>query len=181
MHQGSAVTSMDFHPSHLTVLLGMKALYIYLLFSAVYPMEPNETESTNPNPSPSTQTHKNNRKEKNPCIGICFIMNKFLTRSCFAVGCSSGEISLWELGSREKMVSKPFKVWDVASCSLPFQVVCYIWIVLNIFSIFIVKLLSSKVIVIHRSCTFSYMNFMPSWWCIHSRCFFWCSHKWSKK
>ncbi|KAI6692380.1 hypothetical protein NL676_020090 [Syzygium grande] len=58
MHQGSPVTSMDFHPSHLTVLL---------------------------------------------------------------VGCSSGEISLWELGSREKMVSKPFKVWDVASCSLPFQ------------------------------------------------------------
>lgn len=26
MHQGSAVTSMDFHPSHPTVLLGMKVM-----------------------------------------------------------------------------------------------------------------------------------------------------------
>ncbi|KAL3750066.1 hypothetical protein ACJRO7_011102 [Eucalyptus globulus] len=54
MHQGSTVTSMDFHPSHPTVLL---------------------------------------------------------------VGCTNGEITLWELGSRDKLVSKPFKVWDMASCA----------------------------------------------------------------
>ncbi|KAL3728392.1 hypothetical protein ACJRO7_033043 [Eucalyptus globulus] len=58
MHQGSTVTSMDFHPTHLTVLL---------------------------------------------------------------VGSTSGEIALWELVSREKLVSKPFKVWEGASRSLPFQ------------------------------------------------------------
>lgn len=38
------------------------------------------------------------------------------------VGSSSGEITLWDVGSREKLVSKPFKPWDMASCTLQFQV-----------------------------------------------------------
>jgi WD40 repeat protein len=58
LHQGSSVTSMDFHPSHQTLLL---------------------------------------------------------------VGSNNGEISLWELGLRERLVSKPFKIWDISACSLPFQ------------------------------------------------------------
>ncbi|XWS08546.1 hypothetical protein CRYUN_Cryun40dG0011800 [Craigia yunnanensis] len=58
IHQGSNVTSMDFHPSHHTLL---------------------------------------------------------------TVGCSNGEISLWEVGMRERLVSKPFKIWDMAACSVPFQ------------------------------------------------------------
>ncbi|KAF8015963.1 hypothetical protein BT93_H1495 [Corymbia citriodora subsp. variegata] len=58
VHQGSAITSMDFHPVHLTVLL---------------------------------------------------------------VGCANGEITLWELGSKENRVSKAFRVWDMPSHSLPFQ------------------------------------------------------------
>ncbi|KAJ1417159.1 WD40/YVTN repeat-like-containing domain superfamily [Sesbania bispinosa] len=58
LHQGSSVTSMDFHPSHQTLLL---------------------------------------------------------------VGSNNGEITLWELGLREKLVSKPFKIWDMSTCSLPFQ------------------------------------------------------------
>lgn len=58
LHQGSAVTSMDFHPSHHTLLL---------------------------------------------------------------VGSTSAEITLWEVGLREKLVSKPFKIWDMAACSLQFQ------------------------------------------------------------
>ncbi|GFZ07186.1 TOPLESS-related 2 [Actinidia rufa] len=53
MHQGSAVTSMDFHPSHQTLLL---------------------------------------------------------------VGTGSGEITLWEAGMHEKLVTKPFKIWNMASC-----------------------------------------------------------------
>lgn len=57
-HQGSNVTSMDFSPSHHTLLL---------------------------------------------------------------VGCHTGEISLWELGVREKLVVKPFKIWDISVCSLAFQ------------------------------------------------------------
>ncbi|KAJ8426581.1 hypothetical protein Cgig2_018049 [Carnegiea gigantea] len=58
LHQGSAVTSMDFHPSHHTLLL---------------------------------------------------------------VGSTSAEITLWEVGLREKLVSKPFKIWDMTACSLQFQ------------------------------------------------------------
>lgn len=56
--QGSTVTSMDFHPSHYTLLL---------------------------------------------------------------VGCVNGEITLWEIGMRERLVTKPFKIWDITACSLPFQ------------------------------------------------------------
>ncbi|KAE8660205.1 hypothetical protein F3Y22_tig00116958pilonHSYRG00293 [Hibiscus syriacus] len=58
MHQGSMVTSMDFHPLHHTLLL---------------------------------------------------------------VGCSNGEITLWELGMRERLVSKPFKIWGMSTCSVQFQ------------------------------------------------------------
>ncbi|XP_073041642.1 LOW QUALITY PROTEIN: topless-related protein 3-like [Primulina eburnea] len=58
LHQGSAVTSMDFHPSHNTLLL---------------------------------------------------------------VGCNNGEITLWEAGVRDKLYSKSFKIWDIQSCTLPFQ------------------------------------------------------------
>ncbi|KAA8545214.1 hypothetical protein F0562_019998 [Nyssa sinensis] len=58
LHQGFQVTSMDFHPSHHTLLL---------------------------------------------------------------VGSSNGEITLWEVGMREKLVSKPFKIWDISACTLAFQ------------------------------------------------------------
>ncbi|KAJ6397454.1 hypothetical protein OIU77_018463 [Salix suchowensis] len=58
LHLGSTVMSMDFHPSHHTLLL---------------------------------------------------------------VGSVNGEITLWELISRERLFSKPFKIWDMAACSLQFQ------------------------------------------------------------
>lgn len=58
MHQGSPVTSMDFHPSHQTLLL---------------------------------------------------------------VGCGNGDLTLWEIGLREKLVTKSFKIWDMATCSSAFQ------------------------------------------------------------
>ncbi|EOY11573.1 Uncharacterized protein TCM_026711 [Theobroma cacao] len=58
MHQGSMVTSMDFHPSLHTLLL---------------------------------------------------------------VGSVNGEITLWELGMLDKLVTKPFKIWDMTACSMTFQ------------------------------------------------------------
>ncbi|CDP17223.1 unnamed protein product [Coffea canephora] len=58
MHQGSTVTTMDFHPSHHTLLL---------------------------------------------------------------VGSNNGDITLWEVGMREKLVTKPFKIWEIQACTLPFQ------------------------------------------------------------
>ncbi|KAF8401413.1 hypothetical protein HHK36_012352 [Tetracentron sinense] len=37
------------------------------------------------------------------------------------VGSGNGEITLWEIGLRNRLVSKLFKIWDLADCSLPFQ------------------------------------------------------------
>ncbi|KAB2065464.1 hypothetical protein ES319_A09G090300v1 [Gossypium barbadense] len=37
------------------------------------------------------------------------------------VGTNVGDIALWEVGSRERLVSKNFKVWDLSVCSMPLQ------------------------------------------------------------
>ncbi|XP_024979277.1 topless-related protein 4-like isoform X1 [Cynara cardunculus var. scolymus] len=37
------------------------------------------------------------------------------------VGTSTGEVMIWELGSREKLAHKNFKVWDLGVCSMPLQ------------------------------------------------------------
>ncbi|XP_071733588.1 uncharacterized protein [Rutidosis leptorrhynchoides] len=37
------------------------------------------------------------------------------------VGSSNGEIMIWELGSREKIAHKNFKVWDLGACPMPLQ------------------------------------------------------------
>ncbi|XVF86383.1 hypothetical protein PTKIN_Ptkin18bG0035300 [Pterospermum kingtungense] len=37
------------------------------------------------------------------------------------VGTNVGDIALWEVGSRERLVSKNFKVWDLSACSMPLQ------------------------------------------------------------
>ncbi|CAK8563731.1 unnamed protein product [Lathyrus sativus] len=41
--------------------------------------------------------------------------------SLLAVGCINGDISLWEAGLKEKLISKPFKIKDIAACSVFFQ------------------------------------------------------------
>ncbi|XP_024959233.1 topless-related protein 4-like isoform X3 [Cynara cardunculus var. scolymus] len=37
------------------------------------------------------------------------------------VGSNNGEIMIWELGSKEKLAHKNFKVWDLSVCSMPLQ------------------------------------------------------------
>ncbi|KAJ8773998.1 hypothetical protein K2173_009429 [Erythroxylum novogranatense] len=37
------------------------------------------------------------------------------------VGTNVGDIGLWEVGSRERLVARNFKVWDLSACSMPFQ------------------------------------------------------------
>ncbi|KAI7989379.1 Protein TOPLESS-RELATED PROTEIN 2 [Camellia lanceoleosa] len=37
------------------------------------------------------------------------------------VGTNVGDISIWEVGSRERLAHKPFKVWDLSACSMPLQ------------------------------------------------------------
>ncbi|KAG2729390.1 hypothetical protein I3760_01G247600 [Carya illinoinensis] len=37
------------------------------------------------------------------------------------VGTNVGDIGLWEVGSRERLVLRNFKVWDLSACSVPLQ------------------------------------------------------------
>ncbi|CAN1168178.1 Protein TOPLESS [Linum perenne] len=37
------------------------------------------------------------------------------------VGTNVGDIGLWEVGSRERLVLRNFKVWDLSACSMPLQ------------------------------------------------------------
>lgn len=37
------------------------------------------------------------------------------------VGTNVGDIALWEIGSRERLVLRNFKVWDLSTCSMPLQ------------------------------------------------------------
>ncbi|KAE8806313.1 Topless-related protein 1 [Hordeum vulgare] len=37
------------------------------------------------------------------------------------VGTNVGDIGIWEVGSRERIAHKTFKVWDIGSCTLPLQ------------------------------------------------------------
>ncbi|CAI8610702.1 unnamed protein product [Vicia faba] len=41
--------------------------------------------------------------------------------SLLAVGCINGDMSLWEAGLRERLISKPFKIKDITACSMFFQ------------------------------------------------------------
>ena len=42
---------------------------------------------------------------------------------CKTVGTNVGDIGIWEVGSRERIAHKTFKVWDIGSCTLPLQVI----------------------------------------------------------
>ncbi|GFZ16618.1 transducin family protein [Actinidia rufa] len=37
------------------------------------------------------------------------------------VGTNVGDISIWEVGSRNRLAHKPFKVWDISACTMPLQ------------------------------------------------------------
>ncbi|KAK8947936.1 Topless-related protein 1 [Platanthera guangdongensis] len=42
-------------------------------------------------------------------------------QSFLLVGTHVGDISIWEVGSRERIAHKAFKVWDISACSMPLQ------------------------------------------------------------
>ncbi|XP_073011720.1 protein TOPLESS-RELATED PROTEIN 2-like [Typha latifolia] len=44
-----------------------------------------------------------------------------MQQTILLVGTNVGDIAIWEVGSREKIVHKTFKVYDIGSCSLPLQ------------------------------------------------------------
>ncbi|XP_043721893.1 protein TOPLESS-like [Telopea speciosissima] len=44
-----------------------------------------------------------------------------IQQTLLLVGTNVGDIGLWEVGSRERLVLKIFKVWDLGACSMPLQ------------------------------------------------------------
>ncbi|KAL8138632.1 hypothetical protein V2J09_004633, partial [Rumex salicifolius] len=44
-----------------------------------------------------------------------------IQQTLLLVGTLVGDVTLWEVGSREKLVSRNFKVWDLGNCSMPLQ------------------------------------------------------------
>ena len=55
------------------------------------------------------------------CVFPILILSK-LTKLIHIVGTTTGVVMVWELGTREKLVQRNFKVWDLKSCSMPLQV-----------------------------------------------------------
>lgn len=45
-----------------------------------------------------------------------------ITWDVCAVGTNVGDIGIWEVGSREKLAQRTFKVWDITAASMPMQV-----------------------------------------------------------
>ncbi|KVH98059.1 CTLH, C-terminal LisH motif-containing protein [Cynara cardunculus var. scolymus] len=44
-----------------------------------------------------------------------------IQQTLLLVGTNVGDIGLWEVGSRDKLVLRNFKVWDLSACSMPMQ------------------------------------------------------------
>ncbi|KAK3011452.1 hypothetical protein RJ639_012750 [Escallonia herrerae] len=44
-----------------------------------------------------------------------------MQQTLLLVGTNVGDIGLWEVGSRERLVLRNFKVWDLSACSMPLQ------------------------------------------------------------
>ncbi|OVA19348.1 WD40 repeat [Macleaya cordata] len=44
-----------------------------------------------------------------------------IQQTLLLVGTNVGDIALWEVGSRERLFLKNFKVWDLGACSMPLQ------------------------------------------------------------
>lgn len=99
LNQGSNVMSLDFHPVQQTILLGTYWKHI-CSFSF---------------------------KTLCPCsVHYIYCVLDF---SCNTVGTNVGDIGIWEVGSRERIAHKTFKVWDISSCTLPLQVTCMIFLI----------------------------------------------------
>ncbi|XP_078178878.1 protein TOPLESS-RELATED PROTEIN 2 isoform X2 [Carex rostrata] len=44
-----------------------------------------------------------------------------IQQTILLVGTNVGDIGIWEVGSRERIAHKTFKVWEISACSLPLQ------------------------------------------------------------
>lgn len=106
LNQGSNVMSLDFHPQQQTILLGIDAIFWLVcdgLAEHIY-------------------------------IHILPILSFTSLWVCYwsSVGTNVGDIGIWEVGSRERIAHRPFKVWDISNCSMPLQVFFFLFILVPV-------------------------------------------------
>ncbi|KAJ7549922.1 hypothetical protein O6H91_07G075100 [Diphasiastrum complanatum] len=55
--------------------------------------------------------------------GSCVMSMDFhpVQQTILLVGTNVGEIGIWEVGSKERLTQRAFKVWDISVCSMPMQ------------------------------------------------------------
>ena len=108
LNQGSTPMSMDFHPVQQTILLGEFSIWIFVLFPiiVVWPF-PNVIQIPR----------------------ICFQLLVFDSCFCYGlVGTNVGDFGLWDVGTRERLVQKNFKVWELGACSVSLQVMFLLYL-----------------------------------------------------
>jgi hypothetical protein len=56
--------------------------------------------------------------------GSCVMSMDFhpVQQSVLLVGTNVGDIGIWEVGSRDRLANRTFKVWDISAASMPMQV-----------------------------------------------------------
>lgn len=69
----------------------------------------------------------------------CVFFLFFFYKNCviliyFVVGTNVGDVDIWEVGSKERIAHKTFKVWDMGSCSMPLQVLSPLGLKVDIWS-----------------------------------------------
>ena len=55
---------------------------------------------------------------------VGFILTSVSLYDVISAGTNIGEISLWEVSAREKLVSRNFQVWDIGASSMTLKVCC---------------------------------------------------------
>ncbi|XP_028077582.1 topless-related protein 2-like isoform X2 [Camellia sinensis] len=64
------------------------------------------------------------------------------------VGFATGEITLWQVGMRYKLVSKPFKIWDMANCYMLLQEAGCLFVVLKCVLALVVVVVTAVAVVV---------------------------------
>jgi len=108
LNQGSTPMSMDFHPVQQTILLGEISIWFLILFPIIVVwLFPNVIQIQ----------------------GICLQLLMFDSCFCYdLVGTNVGDIGLWDVGTRERLVQKTFKVWELGACSVSLQVMFLLYL-----------------------------------------------------
>lgn len=60
-----------------------------------------------------------------------YFLFSYVCACTISVGTNMGDVMVWEVGSRERIALRNFKVWDLGACSMPLQV----WFLIHPFPI----------------------------------------------